>query len=46
LLLPKQLKKEMSFCTRHVKGLYRSGSLTTAAKELTRYKLDLVDYRS
>jgi hypothetical protein len=32
----------MRFGTRHVKSLYRSGSLTSAAKELTRYKLDLV----
>jgi len=43
LALPKQLKKEMRFGTRHVKNLYMSGSLTAAAaKELTRYKLDLV----
>jgi hypothetical protein len=27
----------------HVRSLYRSGSLTTVAKELARYKLVLVD---
>ena len=29
-------------CTWTVRSLYRSGSLTTAARELARYKLDLV----
>jgi len=32
----------MRFGTRNVRSLYRSGSLTAAARELTRYKLDLV----
>jgi len=32
----------MRFGTRNVRSLYRSGSLTTAARELARYKLDLV----
>jgi hypothetical protein len=29
-------------CTWNVKSRYRSGSVTTAARELARYKLDLV----
>jgi hypothetical protein len=29
-------------CTWNVRSLYRSGSLTTAARELAIYKLDLV----
>ena len=32
----------MRFSTWNVRSLYRSGSLTTAAKELARCKLDLV----
>jgi hypothetical protein len=33
----------MTFGTRNVRSLYRAGSLTAAAWELARYKLDLVD---
>ena len=33
----------MRFGTWNVRSLYRSGSLTTAARELARYKLYLVD---
>jgi exonuclease III len=32
----------MRFGTWNVRSLYRSGSLTAAARELARYKLDLV----
>jgi len=33
----------MRFCTLNVRSLYRAGSLTAAAaRELARYKLDLV----
>jgi hypothetical protein len=32
----------MSFVTRNVRSLYRSGSLITVARELAKYKLDLV----
>jgi hypothetical protein len=32
----------MKFGIRIVRSLYRSGSLTTVARELARYKLDLV----
>ena len=38
----KQRKEDMRFDTWNVRSLYRAGSLTTAARELTRYKLDLV----
>ena len=38
-------KRDMRFCTWNVRSLYRSGSLTTAARELARYKLDLVGIR-
>jgi len=33
----------MIFGTWNVRRLYRAGSLTAAARELARYKLDLVD---
>jgi hypothetical protein len=33
------MEKEIRFDTWHVKSLYWSGSLTAAARELTRYKL-------
>jgi len=33
----------MRFCIWNVRTLYRSGSLTTVARELARYELDLVD---
>jgi len=32
----------MRFCTWNVTSLYRSGSLTTVARELARYKLEYV----
>ena len=32
----------INLCTWNVKGRYETGSLTTAARELARYKLDLV----
>jgi exonuclease III len=32
----------MKFITWNVRSPYRSGSVTTATRELTRYKLDLV----
>ena len=39
---PKQWKRDMKFGISFVRSLHRSGSLTTAARELARYKLDLV----
>jgi hypothetical protein len=33
----------MRFCIWNVRNLNRSGSLTTVARELAKYKLDLVD---
>jgi hypothetical protein len=38
---PKQWKRKIRFGTWNVRRLYRSGSLTLAARELARYKLDL-----
>jgi exonuclease III len=38
----KQRKRDMRFGTWNVRSLYRAGSLTAAATELARYKLDLV----
>jgi hypothetical protein len=32
----------MSFGTRNIRSLYRADSLTTTARELARYKLDLM----
>ena len=42
LVRPKHRKRGMRFGTWNVKSLYRAGSLTAAARELGRYKLDLV----
>jgi len=41
LVRPKQRKRDMRFGTWNVRGLYTAGSLTAAARELARYKLDL-----
>jgi len=41
LVQPKQRKGDMRFGTWNIRRLYRSGSLTTVARELARYKLDL-----
>ena len=38
----KQRKRDVSFGTWKVRSLYRAGSLTRAARELARYKLELV----
>jgi hypothetical protein len=35
---PKQRKRDKRFGTWNVRSLYRSGSLTAAARELSRYK--------
>ena len=43
LVQPKQWKGDMRFGTSNVRSLYRAASLTAAAWELARYKLDLVD---
>jgi len=42
LVRPKQRNRYMRFGTWNVRSLYRTGSLTVAARELARYKLDLV----
>jgi len=42
LVQPKQWKRDTRFGTWNVGSLCRAGSLTTAARELSRYKLDLV----
>jgi len=42
LLRLKQRKRDMRFGTWKVRSLYRAGSFTAAARELARYKLDLV----
>jgi len=41
LVLPKQWEKDMKHSTWNIRSLYEAGSLTTAARELARYKLDL-----
>jgi len=43
LVRPKQRKRDMRFGTWNLRSLYRAGSLTAAAREIARYKLDLVD---
>ena len=42
MVQPKQWKRDMRFGTWNVRNLYRSGSLTAAARELATNKLDLV----
>ena len=42
MIRPKQRKRDMRFGTWNVRSLYRAGSLTAAARELARYKSDLV----
>jgi exonuclease III len=39
---PKHWKRDMRFGTWNVRSLYRAGSLKTVARELGKYKLDLV----
>jgi exonuclease III len=40
--LPKRKKMDVRFCTWNVRSVYRAGSLRTLAKEISKYKLDLV----
>jgi len=42
LVKPKQWKMKIRFGTVNVCSLYKFGSLKTAARELAKYKLDLV----
>ena len=42
LVRPKEWVRDIRFGTWYVRGLCRSGSLTTVAREVARYKLDLV----
>jgi len=42
LVQPKLRKRDMRFGTWNVRSLYRAGSFIAAARELARYKLDLV----
>jgi hypothetical protein len=42
LAQPKHRKMDLRFGTWNVRSLYRSGSLKTLARELGKYKLDLV----
>ena len=42
LVRSQQRKRDMKFGTRKVRSLHRAGSLTAAARELARQKLDLV----
>ena len=42
MVRPKQRKRDIIFDTWNVRKLYRAGSLTAAARELARYKLDLL----
>jgi exonuclease III len=39
---PKLRKIDMRFGTWNVRSLYRAGSLMTVAKEISKYKLDLL----
>ena len=45
LVHPKQWERYMRCGTWRVRSLCRSGSLTTVARELARYKLESVVYR-
>jgi hypothetical protein len=39
---PKRKKMDMKFGTWHVRSIYRAGSLRVVAREISKYKLDLV----
>jgi hypothetical protein len=39
---PKRKKRDMRFGTWNVRSMYRAGSLRAVAKEISKYKLDLV----
>ena len=43
LLRPKQWKMDMRFGMWNVRSLYRAGSLSTVAGDVSRYKSDLVN---
>jgi hypothetical protein len=43
LVRPKQLKRNIRFGPWNVRSLYRASSITATARELAKYKLDLVD---
>ena len=45
MVLPKERKRDMRADTWNVRILYRAGSLTAAARELSRHKLDLLGCR-
>ena len=42
LVRPEQLKRDVRFGTWNVRSLYGASSLTAAARELARHKLDLL----
>ena len=42
VLRSRRRKRDIVLGTRNVRSLYRAGSLTAVARELARYKLDLV----
>ena len=42
MVRPEQRNRDVRFGTWKVRSLYRAGSYTAAARELARYKLDLV----
>jgi len=42
-MVSRSKKRDFFLGTWNVRSLYRAGSLTEAARELARYKLDLVD---
>ena len=42
LVRPKQWKRDRRFGTWNVRSMYRSGLLTTDARELARYRLHLI----
>ena len=42
LVRPQQMNKDMRFGTWNVTSLYRTGALTLVARELAKYRLDLV----
>ena len=42
MVLPQQMNKDMRFGTWNVTSLYRTGAVTLVARELAKYRLNLV----
>jgi hypothetical protein len=42
-IIPETLRMDLRFGTRNIRSMYRVGTLKTVSRELSRYRLDLVE---